>query len=156
MTSSTAPTAPTPRPAMIDRLMIYVAGKMTGVSLYNFPAFDAAAERWTARGYIVTTPADITRAVWREKRGCEFDPARDRCEYGDALLCEMFARDAAAAARADMIMLLPGFVSSKGARIEIAIAYQLGKPMFCAETGEPLRLHAAVLLNNEIPVSHAA
>lgn len=137
-------------------MTMYVAGKMTGVRLYNFPAFDAAKSRWAALGYSVTTPADITRAVWREAHGREFDPACDACEYGDALLCEMFARDTAAACRADVIALLPDYPTSKGARIEIAIARQLGKPLRCADTGEPISLAVAVLLNNEIPAAHVS
>ena len=139
-----------------EKPTLYVGGKMTGVPLYNFPAFDAAKARWESRGYAVTTPADITRAVWREKFGREFDPSCDTCEYGDPLLCEMFARDAAAASRASCIALLPDYHTSKGARIEIAIARQLGKSLMCAETGMPISLAVAVLLNNEIPAHVAA
>jgi hypothetical protein len=138
-----------------EKPTLYVAGKMTGVPLYNFPTFDVAKARWEARGYSVTTPADITREVWREAHGREFDPTCDRCEYGDALLCEMLARDLAAACRAGTIALLPDYPTSKGARIEIAAGRQLGKAFMCAETGEPLSLAVSVRLNNEIPADAA-
>jgi len=132
-------------------MKVYIAGPMTGRELYNFPAFDEAADRWRALGHEVTTPADITRGEWQRKHWRAFDPASDRCEYGDPLLCELFALDLAAVCEADEIALLPGYEKSKGARLEIAVAMQLGKPLCCAATGDPISVAVAVLLNNEIP-----
>ena len=41
---------------------------MTGCPLYNFPAFDECRDSLKNMGYIVTSPADLDRAVG-------FDPA---------------------------------------------------------------------------------
>lgn len=132
-------------------MRVYVAGPMTGKPLYNFPAFDAAKARWEAAGHNVTTPADITREAWDAEHGRAFDPASDACEYGSWALCSMFSLDLAAVCAAHVIALLPGWEQSKGARIEIAVAKQLGNKSFmCAETFMPMSLAVDVQVNNEI------
>lgn len=113
---------------------VYIAGPMTGRDLFNFPAFDEARDRWTKAGWLVNTPADITRAAWREKYGREFDPANDQCEYGSEDLCLMFALDLRAVCMADVIALLPGWTLSKGAKLECAVAKAMGKQFKDAET----------------------
>jgi hypothetical protein len=45
---------------------IYIAGPMTGLPEWNFPAFHAAAAAWRAKGWDVVNPAD------------SFDGATDR------------------------------------------------------------------------------
>lgn len=115
-------------------MRVYIAGPMTSIPLYNFPAFDAAAGRWRLRGHHVASPADISRDVWVERHGREFDPSADRCEYGDDALTEMFARDLAAVCAVDALAFLPGWENSKGAQLEAAIAKQLGKRFFDAMT----------------------
>jgi len=115
-------------------MRVYIAGPMTGRPLYNFSGFDNAKAEWEARGHRVTTPADITRRMWAERFCRTFDPQTDRCEYGDALMCDLFAADIEAVTKADAIAVLAGWPVSKGAKIEIAVARALGKPVYDAET----------------------
>ena len=39
-------------------MRIYIAGAMTGIADWNFPAFDAAAAAWRAAGWDVENPAE--------------------------------------------------------------------------------------------------
>ena len=45
-----------------DSFRIYIAGPMTGIDKYNFPAFDAAAQDLRDMGFHPVSPADIDRA----------------------------------------------------------------------------------------------
>lgn len=42
---------------------VYLAGPMRGYENFNFPAFDAARDRFTKKGFAVISPADIDRAA---------------------------------------------------------------------------------------------
>lgn len=86
---------------------IYVAGPMTGIEDFNFPAFNAAAGILRAHGYIVENPAEhgiVDGADWADYL------AYDLTRLG---LC-------------DTIYLLPGWENSKGAQLEFLIAERLG------------------------------
>ena len=86
---------------------VYVAGPMTGIADFNFPAFNAAAEALRLEGYIVENPAShgvVEGAEWADYL------AYDLTRLG---LC-------------NAIYLLPGWECSKGARLEFLIAEQLG------------------------------
>lgn len=76
---------------------IYVAGPMTGLPEFNYPAFNAAAAAWRAAGWDVENPAE------------HFGGATDRTyrEYVEADLPALMACDA--------IAMLPGW-DGKGAR----------------------------------------
>lgn len=86
---------------------LYLAGPMTGVKDFNYPAFNAAAEALRAQGYQVENPADhgiVPGAEWADYM------AYDLTRLG---LCGMIA-------------LLPGWENSEGARFEVQIAHRLG------------------------------
>jgi hypothetical protein len=78
---------------------LYIAGPMTGIEALNFPAFHAEAARLRGLGFEVVNPAEVNpdpNAEW------------DDCMFAD--LRELSACDA--------IVMLPGWESSYGARIE--------------------------------------
>ena len=82
---------------------IYIAGPMTGLPEYNFPAFFAAAADLTDKGYLVHNPAD---------HGLVEGAGRNdylRYDVRELMLCEA-------------IYLLPGWSSSAGARFELTLA----------------------------------
>lgn len=101
-----------------DRKMrVYIAGPMTGLPEFNFPAFNAAAAQMRAEGWHVENPADhghVHGAEWA-----------DYLRY-----------DITRLATCEMIMLLPGWSKSKGANLEVTIARQLGMPIKLAEGAE--------------------
>lgn len=111
-------------------MKIYVAGPMSGIPEFNFPAFNAASQKLRAEGHEVFNPADkdIERhgGIDISKgnlTGCQDFAAK---EHGFSL------RDALAddtwwiCKEADTIAMLPGWENSKGARAEHALAFALG------------------------------
>jgi hypothetical protein len=86
---------------------LYLAGPMTGFEDFNFPAFNKMAADLRAKGYIVENPAEhgvVVDAEWRDYM------AYDLTRLG---LCGLVA-------------VLPGWENSKGARLEVHIARELG------------------------------
>jgi hypothetical protein len=86
---------------------LYLAGPMTGIEDFNFPAFHDMGAKLRALGYIVENPAEhgvVDGAVWADYM------AYDLTRLG---LCGIIA-------------LLPGWEKSQGARLEVLIAERLG------------------------------
>lgn len=102
-------------------MRLYVAGPMTGIPEWNFPAFDAAAEALRAAGYDVVSPAAIDRALG-------FDPTAPVDDFTLADYTEALRRDVAFVFEVDGVATLPGWGRSRGARAEVALAEALGKP----------------------------
>ena len=121
---------------------VYIAGPMTGIPEYNAPAFRRARARWESAAWLVTTPLDTNSLVWLRRHARPFDPARDRCDYGDPALGEMWAENVKAITRADAVAFLPGWRGSKGATAEHAIAVAFGKELLDGETMRPLEVPA--------------
>lgn len=103
---------------MTSQVKIYLAGPMTGIKDFNFPAFDKAAKELEDAGYIVFNPA-----------------ANDRRRYGDDFLqhperfdrrATMFDDTSWICNNANIIALLPGWERSKGVAVEKALAEYLG------------------------------
>ena len=99
---------------------VYIAGPMRGIPEFNFPAFDAARDRWKAWGYDVISPADLDRDAG-------FDPTDTGEGNSHGFLVEAIERDVAMILymlkpnSRDAIALLPGWENSKGAAVEIAL-----------------------------------
>lgn len=92
---------------MSDFLTVYIAGPMTGLPEFNYPAFIAAEQRVRRAGWDVRNPADIgVRPGW------EWD------DYMKAALRMLLESNA--------IAMLPGWEHSRGARLEHQIAEALG------------------------------
>lgn len=87
---------------------IYLAGPMTGMPEYNYPAFHAEAARLRAVGYHVENPA-------------ENSPQPDWDSYMRQALRQMLG--------CDLIALLPGWQGSRGAVLERSVALQVGLPI---------------------------
>lgn len=103
--SAAVATGVTPSCSRINRL--YLAGPMTGFEDFNFPAFNKMAAELRARGYVVENPAEhgvVDGADWADYM------AYDLTRLG---LCGQVA-------------VLPGWENSKGARLEVHIARELG------------------------------
>ena len=86
---------------------VYVAGPMTGIADFNYPAFNAVADQLRAQGFEVENPADhgvVEGAQWADYM------AYDLTRLG---LCGVIA-------------LLPDWEKSQGARLEVLIAERLG------------------------------
>lgn len=91
--------------------VVYIAGPMTGMPDFNYPAFFAAEKRLQAAGFGTLNPA---RAEGREY-------CRTWLDYMRAGI-----RDVAAC---DGIALLPGWQDSRGAALEAHVARSLDLPV---------------------------
>lgn len=113
---------------------LYVAGKMTGLPQFGFPAFDEAAEYLRECGYEVITPSELDspehRAIaMRSKTG---DPAEYNAATGETW-GDLLARDVKIISDegVDGVVVLPGWEDSRGARLETYIAAALhGLPVY--------------------------
>jgi len=92
-------------------MRLYIAGPMSGLPDYNYPAFFAAERDLIAAGFDTLNPAR--------------DEGRDGCkEWADFMRASL--RDLA---DADGIALLPGWQNSRGAAMEYRIGHDLGIPV---------------------------
>lgn len=92
-------------------LTIYVAGPMTGIPDRNYPAFHAAEEQLTARGFKVLSPTQHG-----EPEGVH--PWHYYMRLGLRMLLD-----------ADAVALLPGWSRSRGANLEAVVAEALEMPV---------------------------
>lgn len=86
---------------------LYLCGPMSGLPDFNYPAFHLAAARLRALGYQVTNPAENGLPK-------------------DAPWTQHMRADIKALVECDGLALLPGHEHSKGARVEIELALNLG------------------------------
>ena len=86
-------------------MRLYLAGPMTGIPHFNYPAFNAAAAMLRAEGHEVFNPAEVTETDRRAQFKIEM-----------SWICD----------HAEGIALLPGWERSSGARAEHALAVALG------------------------------
>lgn len=111
-------------------MKFYVAGPMTGIPEFNFPAFNAAATSLRADGHFVFNPAerDIERHDGVDISRGNVNGDVDKCaaEHGFSLRDALADDTAFICKEADAIAMLPGWENSKGARAEWALAIALG------------------------------
>lgn len=90
--------------------MIYIAGPMTGLPEFNYPAFRAAEVELKGRGHGTLNPVD----------------AEKYNRTGAPQTWDWYMRHALGMViRADALCLLPGWHNSKGAQVEVTVAEAL-------------------------------
>ena len=110
-------------------MKVYLAGPMSGIPEFNFPAFHAAAAKLRAEGHEVFNPAE--KDIERVGRDFSKDyPTGDAVQLAwDGVLTkrECLATDTNWICKhAEAIALLPGWLNSTGACAEVALAKALG------------------------------
>ena len=111
-------------------MILYLAGPMTGIDHYNFPAFHRAALALKQRGYIVFNPAaketlEGTDLPDIDKLPMEWGGTRKDLTPGDIRRLDFLMIN-----DADAVVLLPGWESSAGALIEAHYAMVTGKAVY--------------------------
>lgn len=94
-------------------MRVYISGPVTGMPDLNLPAFERAADLATSLGKTPLVPH------WFVPAGASWEEAMRRCVE--------------TLAKADELWALPGWRESRGARIEVALAKELG--IECMEVG---------------------
>lgn len=115
---------------------LYLAGPMTGIPQFNFPAFMAAQKDLEERGYEIINPADLdlkdlNTTAMSSTDGKITAEGVDGYTFGDFL-----ARDVKIIA--DLVggvVCLPNWENSKGARLEVYVCLISDKPVFAYEAG---------------------
>ena len=105
-------------------MKIYIAGPMTGLPAYNFPAFHAAAKAWREAGWEVENPAE------HDEKLDGFNAAKDTAKPHEHYM----RRDLPIVCSCDAVALLPGWERSKGVKNELAVARMCGLEFYHAET----------------------
>ena len=103
---------------------VFVSGPMRGIAEFNFPAFDAAADRLSALGYCVHSPAHRDRAEGFDPTGLTGNEDLKALGFD---LGEALVDDADMVRCADEIYMLKGWLKSAGAQWELSLAQMLGK-----------------------------
>jgi hypothetical protein len=89
-------------------MLVYISGPMSNLPDLNFPAFDEAKKFLTKRGFVVISPADLSR------------------ERSPMLYSEILRNNLKYLLICNAIFLLKGWGTSKGARMEYFVAENLG------------------------------
>jgi hypothetical protein len=106
----------------VKRMIIYISGPMTGYPEFNYPAFQNAAQQLRELGYIVTSPHEI-------------EPLEQNWEG-------FMRADIKALMDCHKVVTLNGWEKSRGARIEVNLAKELGMKVVDIES----------LLPKEVPL----
>lgn len=105
-------------------MRLYIAGPMTGIAEFNFPAFDRAATKYRALGHDVISPAEHDRESGLDVTGLTGALAELEGKFD---LAEALLWDLAQVASVDAVVLLEGWERSSGVRAELALAAALSK-----------------------------
>lgn len=117
---------------------LYIAGPMTGIPQFNFPAFETAATALREAGYNITSPhendtPEVQQAAWASADGQLDASGKIAGEtWGDIL-----ARDVKLVADGvSGLVLLKGWGKSRGARLEAFVALLCGLPFYSFEPSQ--------------------
>lgn len=94
---------------------LYIAGPMTGLPDYNYPAFNQAERDLRAAGIIPLNPTNGNASPDEDDPGLKWE---DYLRLALAMVV-----------KADGIAVLPGWEDSRGARLEVYVAEALGMPV---------------------------
>jgi len=114
---------PDVRKEVLPSPTFYIAGPMRGIKDFNFPEFDRVAKAARARGFSIINPAELDRV--------EGIDSNSRIDFTPEFLRSIAKRDCEAILKlkkeqGDGLILLPNWLSSIGARAEVALALWLG------------------------------
>ena len=116
---------------------VYIAGPMTYIPQFNFPAFDKAAADLRLLGLEVISPAELDNMSTRTKALASPDGAPHSVPgetWGDFL-----SRDVKLVADGvGSIAVMDGWEKSRGARLEAFVAVLCKKPVFNINTWETI------------------
>lgn len=104
----------------VSHEVVYISGPMTGLPEFNYPAFARAQSAWEARGALVRSPHTAFSG----------DQSRS---YGDCIRA-----DVAMLVECSAIAMLPGWMASRGAKMELLVAQMMGCRVYDALTFAPL------------------
>lgn len=90
---------------------VYLSGPMSNLPDLNFPAFHAAAAALRGKGFEVINPAEISLDQGASWEACMRADIKALCDC-------------------DALALLPGWMDSRGAHLEVHIAHRIGLRLY--------------------------
>ncbi len=112
-------------------MKIYIAGPMSGIAQFNYPAFEQAAATVRGLGYDAHSPAEMDSPEVRalalaSTTGnlAELGPSGET--WGDMLAADVKL----IADKLGGVLLLDGWAQSRGARLEAFVCLSVQKPLF--------------------------
>jgi hypothetical protein len=130
-------------------MKLYVAGPMTGIPQFNYPAFDAAAKKLRAKGIEVLSPAEMDEPETRKAALASKDGSMKDMHTGETW-GDFLSRDVKIVAdECDGVVVLDNWYRSRGARLECFIAVNCNKPVYNIDLQElnPYTITAAIMEN---------
>lgn len=112
-------------------MRLYIAGPMTGLPNFNYPAFFEAEEQLRALGHEPINPARVS--------GEDLDAALDRANGNQGRpthTWEYYVKEGLKSLlTADGLVVLPDWQGSRGARLEVDTAAKLSMPLYILREG---------------------
>jgi hypothetical protein len=112
-------------------MKIYIAGPMTGVKDFNFPLFFETEEKLKELGYEVINPAHNDGKTLEEALISAGSPERPSKPWSHYM-----RRDLAHVLEVEALCVLPDWQNSKGAKLEVHVAEELGLPIYILKDGK--------------------
>lgn len=112
-------------------MKLYIAGPMTGIDDWNYPAFFDTEAQLRALGHQVLNPATNDGDTLEAALAAAGSPERPNHPWAYYM-----RRDLPQVMEVDGLCLLPGWQNSKGARLEVHVATALGLPLYVLQEGE--------------------
>jgi hypothetical protein len=112
-------------------MKIYIAGPMTGVEQWNFPAFFKAEEDLKSLGHEAVNPAHNNGPTLESALEEAGSPERPNHPWSYYM-----RRDLPHVMGVDALCVLPGWRESKGASLEVKVAEALGLPILVLKDGK--------------------
>lgn len=116
-----------PKPEVLPTC--YIAGPMRGIPEFNYLAFKAATRELSGHGFRVHSPheKDLERGIEPDPEGYTKTPLKEFMQYDLPLVCQ-----------SDVVFTLNGWEKSKGARLEMRTAQDLGTPVYSLASLKPI------------------
>lgn len=112
-------------------MKVYIAGPMSGMPDWNFPAFFEAERQLLELGYEVINPAHNDGATVQEALQSAGSPERPNNMWSWYM-----RRDLPHVMEVDALCVLPGWQNSKGAKLEVHVATAIGIPLMVLQDGK--------------------
>lgn len=127
-------------------MKVYLAGPMSGIVQFNFPAFLVAAQSLRDQGIEVVSPAELDDPETRDAAMASEDGSFGSGTVNGETWGDFLARDVKLIADdgIEAIVVLPGWERSRGARLETFVASLVDLPILEYPTLNPVPAHELV------------